>query len=1355
MKNQNNPASEISHLRQQAEMQLQPTVPISELSEEETQKLFHELEVHQIELELQNQELQLAVSAAEDAVNLYDFAPVGYFTLSPTGEIISLNFNGAEMLGKDRSGLIHSNFKFFISNDTRSAFNVFLDKVFQSKVKKSCEVILSVDDKESMYVQLDGIATHNGEQCLLTVVDVTIRKKAEQTLSESEKRYRLLLDNTLTGILITRPDGTILAANPEACRMFGRTETEICQIGRDGVVDLTNPNLRKALEKRQQTGHFHGELTYVRSDGSVFPVDVESGIYTGSNGQTYAYNFFQDITDRKNASDALKESEANIQALFNASNDSIFLITADETILAVNEIAAQRLGQPKEKLIGQKIYDWLPTEVVTSRRPFFNHAMQTGEIVKFEDERAGHSLSTNLYPILDTNGNVIRLAIYSSDITERKQAEETIHQSQVFLNNIIENSPNMLWISDENGTMIRMNQACRDHLYIQDEEVVGIYNILNDNLIKEQGLMPLVKDVFEKGVTVRFETSYDTAVIKSVKLKKTTRIFLEVNISPILNHQGKVTNAVIQEIDITDRKQAEEALLNQQNLLKKLAQFSIDLSKLSSEENLEMFICKQIREFTGAVGVLFSQYDEDTRLVAPKHIEMESGLLGKVVRRLDNRIQDMRSILDDESYQRITQSIIVTYNSLTDATFGTVLRPVGAILSKMLKAERYVGLSYMVDGKLYGTSLMTMGKEQADLPIEFLENIASLIAVSLRRKRAEESLKDSEYKYKLLTESNSDVVFIIDKFGKLLFVNESVKLVLGYDPEDVLGKLLTKFVYEKQVPEAFLQLANAFIHKEVTGFVTKIYHKDRHLIDVEINGKIVIFNGQTVGQGTIRDITEKKRTEEKLMLSLDRNKALLGANPDMMFVFDSDCRIVDFHAESFDKLYAEPDFFLNKTADEIVPPEVALMTHECVNAVLSTGKPDYSTYDLRMGDALRTYESRYVLCGKNEVLSIVRDITDRKLAEEELLNRKQQYDELVSKIPVGIYILHTKSDGAFALDYVSPRMAKMLSLSVKSLLADNQTIFKAIHPDDVDGFRTLSQDGIFKHRPFNWKGRIVADGNVKWMHFRSTPEPLEDGDTLWHGLIVDITERVNAEQEIELKNEELTSLIAEKDKFFSVLAHDLRSPFNSILGFTQMLEEDLPNMEFDQIKHIVSVLRNSAFGAYSLLENLLEWSRMKRGITNFSPEQFLLQSNIEVSLQSVMELARKKWIEVSINIPEELQAFADPNMLGSIIRNLTTNAIKFTPKYGTVLISAQVNDDQNIEISVKDSGIGMNQNILSKLFSNDELANRRGTDGESSSGLGLIICKDFVEKHGGKIWAKSEVGKGSTLYFTLPHPMNV
>ena len=164
---------------------------------------------------------------------------------------------------------------------------------------------------------------------------------------------------------------------------------------------------------------------------------------------------------------------------------------------------------------------------------------------------------------------------------------------------------------------------------------------------------------------------------------------------------------------------------------------------------------------------------------------------------------------------------------------------------------------------------------------------------------------------------------------------------------------------------------------------------------------------------------------------------------------------------------------------------------------------------------------------------------------------------------------------------------------------------------------------------------------------------------------------------------------------------------------------------------------------------------MKRGITTYDPEIFSLRSKIEESLQSIIELARKKWIEVCVSIPEDLRILADQNMLGSIIRNLASNAIKFTPKYGTVLFSAKVNDDQNIEISVKDTGIGMNQKILDKLFSHDEQTNRKGTEGEASSGLGLIICKEFVEKHGGKIWAESKEGKGSTFYITLPQYIKV
>ena len=487
------------------------------------------------------------------------------------------------------------------------------------------------------------------------------------------------------------------------------------------------------------------------------------------------------------------------------------------------------------------------------------------------------------------------------------------------------------------------------------------------------------------------------------------------------------------------------------------------------------------------------------------------------------------------------------------------------------------------------------------------------------------------------------------------------------------------------------------------------------------------------------------------MISLDRNKALLGVNPDLMFVFDSACKIIDFHSESVDRLYVKPELFLNKTVDEIFPKEISLMTHQKVKTVRSTGKPDYSTYELPLGNTLRSFESRYVLCGKDEVLSIVRDITERKWAEEKLIKSKQQYDNLVSRIPVGVYILHSKSDGSFALDYASPRMAEMLNSSVESLLADNETIFKAIHPDDLDGFRTLSQDGIYKLRPFNWIGRVLAGENIKWMHFRSTPEVLENGDTLWHGQLADITERKMAEQEISQKNEELSNLIAEKDRFFSIIAHDLRSPFNALLGFTQVLDEGLPGMELDEAQKMISILRGTALSAYNLLENLLEWSRIKRGNTSFDPGPFLLSTKIDEFLQPVFEPANKKSIEISYSVPDGLVVFADLNMMGSIIRNLTSNAVKFTPRNGKVFLSAKVTEDQSIEISVKDSGIGMNKSILGKLFNIDRNNNRRGTDGESSSGLGLIICKEFAEKHDGTIRAESMERKGSTFYLTLPY----
>ena len=366
------------------------------------------------------------------------------------------------------------------------------------------------------------------------------------------------------------------------------------------------------------------------------------------------------------------------------------------------------------------------------------------------------------------------------------------------------------------------------------------------------------------------------------------------------------------------------------------------------------------------------------------------------------------------------------------------------------------------------------------------------------------------------------------------------------------------------------------------------------------------------------------------------------------------------------------------------------------------------------------------------------------------LKSKLQYDDLVSNIPVGVYILRSKPEGTFALDYVSPKMAEMLDLSIESLTSSGDAIFKAIHPDDLEGFIRLNEKGIQQKRSFDWKGRVVIKGVERWLHFRSKPQELKCGDILWHGLIVDITERMIADAEIRYQNGELVKLNAEKDKFFSIIAHDLRSPFNSFLGLTQIMAEELPSLTMSQLQEIAVKMSKSATNLYRLLENLLEWSQIKNGTFSFNPEVLQLSFVVDGCIDMIHVSSKNKDIEIVNNIAAGIEVFADRNMIQTIIRNLVSNALKFTPKGGKVNIAAITNGNQKVEIAIQDSGIGMNKNLIENLFRIDKKTNRLGTENEPSSGLGLLLCKEFVEKHEGKIWVESEVGKGSTFTFSIP-----
>ena len=265
------------------------------------------------------------------------------------------------------------------------------------------------------------------------------------------------------------------------------------------------------------------------------------------------------------------------------------------------------------------------------------------------------------------------------------------------------------------------------------------------------------------------------------------------------------------------------------------------------------------------------------------------------------------------------------------------------------------------------------------------------------------------------------------------------------------------------------------------------------------------------------------------------------------------------------------------------------------------------------------------------------------------------------------------------------------------------------------------------------------------------------------GIIVDITDRKKAEQELIESELKLKESNKTKDKFFSIIAHDLKSPFTSLLGFSELLVNNYDEYDVQQHKEFIGIIHQGVQNTHKLLENLLIWSQTQSGIIDYKPKKNNLYLLSSETITLLSQLLVDKSIILRNKIPQDICVNADKNMLLTILRNLLSNAIKFTNCEGEIIITAKQYDNY-AEISVKDNGVGIPPEIQSGLFKIAENVSTAGTDNEQGTGLGLILCKEFVEKHGGKIWVESKFGNlsaglpadrqskagGSEFKFTIP-----
>lgn len=643
------------------------------------------------------------------------------------------------------------------------------------------------------------------------------------------------------------------------------------------------------------------------------------------------------------------------------------------------------------------------------------------------------------------------------------------------------------------------------------------------------------------------------------------------------------------------------------------------------------------------------------------------------------------------------------------------------------------------------------------LPAVFFFVIRPITIQTTKRMQAEYMKNYSLLMMEEVVEYINNGILVVNEHGKVIKTNARFA-EMWHIPADILTtgddkKLLDYVLDQLADPVGFIDKVNELYENNDAESLDLILLKDGRTF--ERTSKPLYNSGTTKGRGwSFLDITERKNAEEALRKSEAHKYTMFQSLPDLVWLKDVNGVYVSCNKMYERLIGASEARIVGKSDFDFFDSEFAEFyrknDRDAVAAGIPVSNEEWFTFaddgHQALFDVIRTpmYDSDGTLIG---VLNIGHDITERKRAEESLHASQQLIEGIINAIPVRIFWKDSKSiylgcNTIFARDagFSDP----------KDIIGKDD--FQMGWRNQAELYRSGDRQVMESGNPIllNEEPQTTPEGNT--IILLTNKIPLKNSMGEIYGILgtsMNITERIEAVKEIKLKNEQLLKLNTEKDKFFSIIAHDLRSPFNSFLGLTQVMAEDLHKLSINEMQGIAATMSKSAINLYRLLENLLEWAQMQQGLIPFNPENIQLNMIVEESMEMIQESTNLKGIEISTDIPEGIEVFADLKIMQTVIRNLVSNAIKFTPKGGKVSVLAKNTKENKVEISIRDTGIGMNQTMIDNLFRLDIKTNFSGTDGEPSAGLGLLLCKEFIERHDGKISVESDIGKGSTFIFTI------
>ncbi|MCB8995304.1 MAG: PAS domain-containing protein [Bacteroidales bacterium] len=542
----------------------------------------------------------------------------------------------------------------------------------------------------------------------------------------------------------------------------------------------------------------------------------------------------------------------------------------------------------------------------------------------------------------------------------------------------------------------------------------------------------------------------------------------------------------------------------------------------------------------------------------------------------------------------------------------------------------------------------------------------------------------------------------------------------------------------------------------------------------------------------------KNNFEDGMFSSNNLLFTLIDNMPDRIYIKDRKSRFIaaNTHVAKIMKVES-PKELIGKSDLDFYSKELGLEYFNDEQELMKSGKPlinkEERGHNLKGEEIVVSTTKVPIKDEKGNIIGIVgigRDITNQKEVEKKLIEQQeklkeantlleerqeeiqQQSEELLSQAEfltqantelekLSIVASHTENviiimDAEANIEYRNLGFQKHYNIGNNNLTNDKVVNLREISSNaNIDA---ILEEVKTTKKAVSYEGKAKdKDGNTIWAQTTISPV-LNDKNEIVKLIAIDsdISKLKEAEvlinkhkNEIEKNRDDLKTLNATKDKFFSIIAHDLKNPFHSIMGFSDLLTRSYDTIEDERKKEFLQLIKDSSTSAYNLLENLLNWSRTQTDNIKFSPSNINLSSLLSENAQMLEVVAQNKNITINQNIPGKLFVSADPNMINTVVRNLLTNAIKFTPEGGNITISGNTSEDKVI-VSIKDTGVGMDEKTKSKLFRIDEFHNTVGTSGESGTGLGLIICNEFIIRHGGEIDVESEPGKGSTFSFSLP-----